>query len=323
MHRILLALAVWAAGFPAPAQQIVSIGYSPPAMPSVAPGQVVTLFVNGLNVPDATAVGLPLPRTLGGVTVKVKSSGNPDYPANLPIFSLRSAYACGGRAGGGCPLLMVTVQIPMESPCVATDHLPNECTLGPSVVVLAVEANGVAGPDLPVTVSISPQILNSCHTIFGIPGGSCYPFVSHADGTLVTGQYPAHPGETIVIYATGLGPTDPSVPTGEASTTPVPAPGPLFLYGLTIGYELATSPASTPEPVQWIPHEGYVFPGYVGLVPGFVGLYQMNVTLPAEMPARVAGCGGFPAGMNTRIAIGVGDFGPADGSSHVDICVEP
>jgi hypothetical protein len=54
-------------------------------------------------------------------------------------------------------------------------------------------------------------------------------------------------------------------------------------------------------------------------------LYQVNVTLPAELgqaqPFPGSGSGGCP--LTVRIAIGAGDFGAADGVSHVDVCVQP
>lgn len=45
---------------------IVAAGYAIPVPGFVAQGQVVTLFVQGLNVPDAKAASVPLPRTLSG-----------------------------------------------------------------------------------------------------------------------------------------------------------------------------------------------------------------------------------------------------------------
>jgi len=44
-----------------------------------------------------------------------------------------------------------------------------------------------------------------------------YSIVTHADGTLVSAQSPAKPGEVVVIYAWGLGPTLTSVATGYAA----------------------------------------------------------------------------------------------------------
>ena len=69
----------------------------------------------------------------------------------------------------------------------------------------------------------------------------------------------------------------------------------------------------------------WIYPSYIGLVPGYVGLYQVNLTLPAELgqaqPFPGSGSGGCP--LTVRIAIGSGDFGAADGVSHVDVCVQP
>ena len=33
---------------------------------------------------------------------------------------------------------------------------------------------------------------------------------------------PAKPGETVLLYGTGFGPTDPATPTGQLVTSPVP-----------------------------------------------------------------------------------------------------
>jgi hypothetical protein len=71
---------------------VATAGYNFLAPTAVAPGQVVTLFVRGLNVPDAVADTVPLPRTLAGVTVVVKNPPTPNYPTTLPIFSVRSSF---------------------------------------------------------------------------------------------------------------------------------------------------------------------------------------------------------------------------------------
>jgi uncharacterized protein (TIGR03437 family) len=69
----------------------------------------------------------------------------------------------------------------------------------------------------------------------------------------------AKPGETIVMYGVGFGPVTPSIPAGQivqqnnSLTTPV-----TFSFGGT--------PAAAP--------------GYDGLAPNYVGLYQFNVVVP-------------------------------------------
>ena len=67
-------------------------------------------------------------------------------------------------------------------------------------------------------------------------------------------------GSVIVIYCTGLGATTPFVGTGTAAPASTTLNVPV---SLTIGGVSAPSIA------------------YAGLSPGFVGLYQINVTIPA------------------------------------------
>ena len=99
-----------------------------------------------------------------------------------------------------------------------------------------------------------------------------YAIMTTPDGTL-TG-IPTHPvkaGDVVVIYMIGLGPTSPVVPSGTAS------PGsPLAVIDVT-----ATQACfGVPSPFSPIP---CVTPQFVGLTPGFVGLYQVNVAIPQDL----------------------------------------
>jgi minor extracellular serine protease Vpr len=89
--------------------------------------------------------------------------------------------------------------------------------------------------------------------------------ITHLDGSPVTPSNPARPGETVVVYGTGMGPvTDPQV-SGEA--TP-------------FGSLIWTRQMPT---VQVNGQDAVVL--FSGLTPGFVGLYQLNITLPANLPS--------------------------------------
>lgn len=79
----------------------------------------------------------------------------------------------------------------------------------------------------------------------------------HADGRLITAQAPARHGETIMLFATGFGYRDPRILR--------PDPLPVVRIG-GISAELA----------------------YFGEAPGFAGLNQVNVKVPAEAPAGPA-----------------------------------
>ena len=79
---------------------------------------------------------------------------------------------------------------------------------------------------------------------------------------------PAKRGETVQVYLTGLGAVNPKVADGVA------APGsPLSNLSLP-PQQLTVYMNGEPSAVQ-----------FAGLAPGFPGLYQVNVTIPADLTA--------------------------------------
>ncbi len=73
---------------------------------------------------------------------------------------------------------------------------------------------------------------------------------------------PAHPGNTVIVFATGCGPTTPATQAGvlAAQNSPLASP-----YQVTIGGVPATV-------------------SFAGMVQGTVGLYQFNIVIP-NVPA--------------------------------------
>jgi uncharacterized protein (TIGR03437 family) len=202
-----------------------------PGLP--APGGLASLFLYGLSV-SGTVIGTgdPLPTELEGVSIFVGGFPAPMLAvANIPVSN---------------PLGMqqINFQVPFET----RTNLVEVRYQGLSTFVLPQEA----GPG-----------------IFTLADGSGA--IQHAsDYSLVTAANPAAPGETIVIYATGLGPVSTTVADG------IPAPG--------------------ADPVQQLCQPSSVMLGgtagnfggtpanilYAGLAPGYVGIYQVmsNCRLP-------------------------------------------
>src|SRR5258707_13758966 len=98
---------------------ITNISYGPPGAFKGAPGQVVQLWVRGLNAPTAFADRLPLPTTLAGVSVGFTATGfsvdlrrtelGPGGAEILaPILSVLSSTTSGTFTS------LVTIQIPTE-----------------------------------------------------------------------------------------------------------------------------------------------------------------------------------------------------------------
>ncbi len=106
-----------------------------------------------------------------------------------------------------------------------------------------------------------------------------------ANPSLLTGvpSSPARPGEVVILYGTGFGPTAPSLPSGEVITAPAPLANSVNIW---IGNRLAD--------VQWKGMSG-------------AGLWQFNVAIPNDLPdgdaSVVAEVGGVRTQANALISI--------------------
>lgn len=89
---------------------------------------------------------------------------------------------------------------------------------------------------------------------------------SHATYSLADGSAPATAGDYLTIYCTGLGSVMPAVTAGTAAPSSPPLAQTVNPVSLTIGGVRATVT-------------------FMGLAPGFTGLYQVNAIVPSGVPA--------------------------------------
>jgi uncharacterized protein (TIGR03437 family) len=294
-----VALSPGAFGQSASVNTIVGMGYLYPPV-AVAPGQLITVFVEG-NIQ-------------GDISAAVQSN-----PA--PVLEV--------RPGSGCPastfcssVTAITIQIPydIEPGCYFTNPACN-------VVVqaqLVVTVNGVAGAPIALTpLADRVHILTACDTV--VPGGSgsapykglpCSPLVTHANGSLVTAGSPAQGSEELVAYAVGLGLTTPAVPTGQTAATPTPTDETFVLDFNFRPNALATQPTLPDVESCCAPTPVLPAPLYSGLVPGYAGLYQINFVVPPP-PEGVQACSGA---VHSNLTVSVGGQTSFDGAG---ICVAP
>jgi uncharacterized protein (TIGR03437 family) len=145
------------------------------------------------------------------------------------------------------------------SPTQVNVQAPTDTTVGPVSVVLT--NNGVSSPAATANYQTnSPALLQW--------GGGQYPYALITDGgtyigkaSVVPGTVSAHAGESLTLWVTGLGPTNPAVPAGQQPTT---FPPPTTTPTVTVNGANVT---------------------VLGAVLRFAGLYQVNIQLPASMPA--------------------------------------
>jgi uncharacterized protein (TIGR03437 family) len=163
---------------------------------------------------------------------------------------LPATTALGGVSvtvnGKAAPILFVT-------PYQVNFQVPWETT--GSTASIVVTANGRSSPAVNVTV------LTADPGLFVSSTGQAA--VQNADSSANTPSNPAKVGSTITAYFTGTGPVTPAVADGAASPKSPPA--------------AATSAATATI------GSGSAQVSFVGLAPGFVGLGQMDIVVPASL----------------------------------------
>lgn len=129
--------------------------------------------------------------------------------------------------------------------------------------------------DSAVGPAVRLKLREAAPALFQLDAG--HVLASKLDYSLVTATAPSHPEEWVILWATGLGAVTPPTTYGRLP----PAAARLEKIG---DFRVLLDGA----PVE----PGRV--GYAGLAPGYAGLYQINLRLPA----------GVPANPEIRIAIG-------------------
>jgi uncharacterized protein (TIGR03437 family) len=149
-----------------------------PALNPISPGSIVSLFGSALAARQSSAGTLPLPASLEDVSVSVNG-----VPA--PLF-----FVSPGQ---------VNVQAPFG-------------LTGDSATIVVTNGGEQSN-------EVVARLARSSPGIFAYADGQSPQrgVILHADYSLVTPEAPAQPGETVLIWLTGLGGLLPAVPTGTGN----------------------------------------------------------------------------------------------------------
>lgn len=132
----------------------------------------------------------------------------------------------------------------------------------PGAVTVQVVRQSIRGPAVTITlVEAAPALFPNAAYAIAQDGDK------GANNATVTPYAPAQPGEMIVLYATGLGHTQPNPDPGEIVPTAATIVNLATLQVLLNGSAIDSSLIK-----------------YAGLTPASVGLYQINFLLPMTVP---------------------------------------
>jgi uncharacterized protein (TIGR03437 family) len=169
-------------------------------------------------------------------------------------------------------------------------QVPYETAVGTALV--QVQRDGLASN------TVSVQVVNRAPRLLLIGVGS-YGAILNTDGSIPmpTGSFPGvntHPalvGDTLTLYAIGLGTTSPAVASGQ----PAPGAEPLARVTNTPVVNIGGGIGGT-----------QVTPIFAGLSPTYAGLYQVNVTIPSNVPHGTVNLSiVFPGSVSNSVQIAI------------------
>jgi uncharacterized protein (TIGR03437 family) len=234
-----------------------------------ADGRLVRIAIDSLSATETT----------GRHAWMAQREGAPVYGSYNHLFG-------GGFAAGSDPGLPTDLSVDLSgvaAPILATStqqldiEIPWEADLGNFTLTLRNSSS-------PFESVLPIDLVGAVPTFerLGFPGDAIRPpAVVHQDFRgLVTVSDPAVAGEIVHLYMTGLGDVQPRPPTGKTSPfLSVANQRPLCWLMSSFNSLLATAPVM-----------------FAGIAPGLVGIYQLDVSIPASFPSSLATMGCFDEG---------------------------
>ena len=235
-----------------------------------------------LNAASFGSTGVAAPGSI--ISVFGASFGAVDNLVAFPSTSVNSTSVMFGTVAAPIFAMaaeegQINVQVPAELPSSGTVNVTVKTALGTSAAYtlsLAPAALGIfyfTDPALPTRRNAVAAIANTSWFAMPASMASDLGLPTTCTPGAACGQ-PAHPGDYLQIYVTGLGLATPNGDTAGAALatgTVAPASGnPLYMTVATPTVSIGGVPATVL---------------FSGVAPGFAGLYQVDVQIPASVAA--------------------------------------
>lgn len=228
---------------------------------------VATLQFSGEMRLDNT---VPVITDNGVVNAASFTALRPVSPGGIVTIFGKNLAEAGSCFGGNCPVeLPLPVTLGGASVKIGGFDAPLFYA-GPGQINAQVPAQltGLSSADVVVAARGIVSSARSVQIDAAQPGifmaGGTQGAVLNQDFSANSAANPADRGSVLQIYATGLGPTNPAVATGEIGPTSPPF--------ATVVNSVTVSLGGVNAPVE-----------FQALAPGFVGLYQINIRVPASV----------------------------------------
>jgi uncharacterized protein (TIGR03437 family) len=189
------------------------------------------------------------------------------FSPGLSPGGIIAIFGTGFATAGSTPSVMIggkNASVTAAFPYQVNAVVPSGTPVG-STTMQIVSALGTTTRSIAISAA-SPGIFVIGATPNGAPQGA----IVNQDGTVNSQASPAQRGQYVSVYCTGLGITTPNG-----------------------GFQKVTAAVTV------MMNNSPVNPSFAGLVPGFVGLYQVNVAVPSGLPPSLNGTLQLQEGVET------------------------
>ena len=231
----------------------------------------------GGSTPAIASGGVVSAGAFGGFTTIAPGSWIEIYGSDLAPDT--RPWAGSDFNGNNAPTSLDGVQVTVGGQSAFVDYIspgqvnaqvPSDVGTGPQTITVTTP-DGTSAPYSITIKQTQPGLLapssfkigSNQYAVATLPDGATYILPANAIAGLPS--RPAKPGETIILYGVGFGPAQ----TLSTPAQPIPAG------------EIVQAANQITTPVQFTFGQTPASLAYQGLAPGFVGLYQFNVVVPA------------------------------------------